>query len=195
MKYYIGIDEVGRGPLAGPVAVGAVLATNEVLAQFSEIKESKQLSEKKREIWNTRILDAVSDDLRTNVAFVSAARIDEIGIAPAIKEALTHAIGELAANPNECRVLLDGGLYAPEEYTNQETIIKGDANEVVIAMASVIAKVARDRHMLTLDPKYPGYGFAKHKGYGTAAHCVAIKERGLSAEHRKTFCSKIIGAK
>lgn len=189
--YYIGIDEVGRGPLAGPVAVGAVFASTEKIAEFSAIKESKQLSEKKREMWNAKILAGCDENLRTHVAFVLAGRIDEVGIAPAIKEALIEAITALGANPGEVRVLLDGGLKAPSEYVDQETIIKGDANETVIAMASVVAKVARDHVMNELDMQCPGYGLAKHKGYGTAAHIAAIKEKGLSPMHRKSFCGNI----
>lgn len=191
-KYIIGIDEVGRGPLSGPVAVGAVFATQEVLDSFSEIKESKQLSRKNRDIWSKKILGESGYNLRTFVAFVDAARIDSIGIANAIKEALSTAISSLNANPDECHVLLDGGLHAPEIYKSQETIIKGDENEVAIAMASVIAKVARDNYMIEIDKDYPKYGFAKHKGYGTRDHIKLIKEHGMSKEHRRSFCGNII---
>ena len=191
-KYLIGIDEVGRGPLAGPVAIGAVFATQTIIDTFSEIKESKQLSRKNREIWSKRILSEVSENLKTAVAFVAASRIDEIGIVPAIKEAMSDAMSELKIDPKECHVLLDGGLYAPAEFTSQETIIKGDESEVIIAMASVIAKVARDNYMISIDRDYPEYGFAKHKGYGTRDHTKLIKEHGLSKEHRKSFCGNFI---
>ncbi|HXK37748.1 MAG TPA: ribonuclease HII [Candidatus Paceibacterota bacterium] len=191
LKYIIGIDEVGRGPLAGPVAVGAILATPDMLQAFTEIKESKQLSEKKRELWNDKILAARGEGLRSVVCFVPAEEIDVIGIAPAIKKALKEGLVQLAVDPTECRVLLDGGLYAPEEYINQETIIGGDGKETIIAMASVVAKVARDRLMVQLAESYPEYDFAKHKGYGTKAHMDAIRTHGLSKEHRRSFCKNI----
>ncbi len=191
-KYLIGIDEVGRGPLAGPVAIGAVFATQEIIDTFSEIKESKQLSRKNRDIWSKRILSEVGDSLKTAVAFINAARIDEIGIVPAINEAIVNAIKELNVDPTECHVLLDGGLHAPEIFKSQETIIKGDESEVIIAMASVIAKVARDDYMISIDRDYPEYGFAKHKGYGTRDHTKLIKSYGLSKEHRATFCKNFI---
>lgn len=191
-KYLIGIDEVGRGPLAGPVAIGAVFATQEIIDTFSEIKESKQLSRKNRDIWSKRILSEVGENLKTAVAFVDAVRIDEIGIVSAINEAISNAIKELKIDPRECHVLLDGGLHAPEEFLSQETIIKGDESEVIIAMASVVAKVARDDYMISIDRDYPEYGFAKHKGYGTRDHTKLIKIHGLSKEHRATFCKNFI---
>lgn len=190
-KYIIGIDEVGRGPLAGPVAIGAILATPHALLAFAAIKESKQLSEKKREFWNAQILEACSEELKSAVAYVSAAEIDAIGIAPAIRKAIDEGLCQLGADPRECRVLLDGGLRAGEEYGDQETIIGGDAKETIIAMASVVAKVSRDRLMVSLSETYPEYGFAKHKGYGTKAHMEAIKAHGLSKEHRRSFCKNI----
>ncbi len=189
MRYIIGIDEVGRGPLAGPVAVGAIAATPAMLRKFRTIKESKQLSEAKREEWNKKMHAAVSPDLRLAVAMVSATQIDRIGIAPAIRKALAAALRKLAIDPNSCEVLLDGGLKAPLEYTRQQTIIRGDATETAIAMASVIAKVKRDRLMVALDKKYPRYGFAQHKGYGTRFHMTVLRTHGLSPLHRASFCS------
>jgi len=190
-KYIIGIDEVGRGPLAGPVAVGAVLATRSALSKFRTIKESKQLTPKAREEWAREIHAKISEEFRVSVKMVRAKRIDKIGIVPAIREALEAALTALHVSPEDCMILLDGGLRAPEKYIAQKTIIRGDASETVIAMASVVAKVHRDRHMVKLHKKYPEYGFATHKGYGTKKHCEAIKKYGLSLEHRKTFCSKI----
>lgn len=191
LKYIIGIDEVGRGPLAGPVAVGALMITPELLKSFSEIKESKQLSEKKREQWNAKILSEEGPHLRSAVAYVSAADIDTLGITTAISRAIAESLDSLDVRPEECRVLLDGGLRAPAVFAEQETIIHGDANETVIAMASVVAKVSRDHHMVQLHEHYPQYNFAKHKGYGTKAHMDAIREHGLSKEHRKSFCKHI----
>lgn len=188
-RYIIGIDEVGRGPLAGPVAVGAVAATPTMLKKFRTIKESKQLSEAKREEWNTLMRAAASSDLRLAVSMVAASEIDRIGIAPAIRKALAASLRKLRLDPNDCTVLLDGGLKAPPEYTKQQTIIRGDASETAIAMASVIAKVKRDRLMVSLEKKYPHYGFAQHKGYGTRAHMAALRKHGLTDLHRTSFCS------
>lgn len=187
-RYIIGIDEVGRGPLAGPVAVGAIAITPTLLKKFRTIKESKQLSEAKREEWSAKIYASACDELRIAVAMVSAKEIDRIGIAPAIKKALASALKKLHVLPSDARVLLDGGLYAPTEYSNQETIIRGDASETAIAMASVVAKVKRDTLMVSLSKKYLEYNFAQHKGYGTKAHMEALRAHGLSEIHRKSFC-------
>lgn len=191
-KYIIGIDEVGRGPLAGPVVIGLVCATQKVINKYSDIKESKQLSQKKREEWNEKILTDNSDDLITCVAYINSKRIDKINIANAIKEAIQNACDSLDVDCKLCHVKLDGGLKAPERFVSQETIIKGDAKETVIAMASVVAKVSRDDYMTKIDSKYKAYNFKKHKGYGTKEHIAAIKENGLSKEHRKSFCKNFI---
>ena len=190
-KYIIGIDEVGRGPLAGPVAVGAMLVTSRLRTRFRNIKESKQLSSAQREEWYGHIVKASGQELRFAVSFVSAKVIDAKGIQYAIRLALKRSIEKLEVDPSECLVLLDGGLRAPEEFTEQKTIIRGDANETVIAMASVVAKVSRDRLMVRLSKKYTAYGFARHKGYGTRAHYDAIGKHGVSSEHRKSFLSRI----
>ncbi len=187
-KFFIGIDEVGRGPLAGPVAVGAVLATPRMIRRFRAIKESKQLSPRAREEWNERITTLSGDELLFAVSFVSAKIIDSKGITFAIRTALHRSLKKLSADPNSVNVLLDGGLRAPEEYKNQKTIIRGDATETVIAMASVVAKVARDQYMVRLHKKFPQYDFPRHKGYGTSLHVAAIKKHGISVLHRKSFC-------
>lgn len=189
-KYLIGIDEVGRGPLAGPVAVGAVVATPRILRKFREIKESKQLSEKQREEWFTKITDSVGDELDFAVSFVSPHIIDTKGISYAIRLALSRSLKKLSVNPDECNVLLDGGLYAPKEYIHQKTIIRGDGTETAIAMASVLAKVLRDRMMVSEDVRYPQYGFRSHKGYGTKSHIEKIRKNGFTPIHRVTFCTK-----
>lgn len=187
-KFFVGIDEVGRGPLAGPVAVGALCATRKTLSAFRGIKDSKQLSPLQREEWHARMTSFSREELRFAVSFVSADIIDNKGIVFAIRLALSRSLRKLHVAPNECRVLLDGGLQAPMKYVSQETIIRGDAKKTVIAMASVAAKVLRDRHMVRLHKKYPEYNFAAHKGYGTKAHYLALKKHGLSREHRKSFC-------
>lgn len=186
-KFIIGIDEVGRGPLAGPVAVGALCATPRMLKKFRLIKESKQLSHAQREVWYERIVAACGNELCFAVSFVSPQIIDRSGITFAIRLALARSIEKLAVDPKACMVLLDGGLKAPEKYLYQQTIIHGDAQEVAIAMASVVAKVLRDRRMVRLHKKYPQYGFALHKGYGTKAHYRALKQHGPAQIHRKSF--------
>ena len=190
-RYIVGVDEVGRGPLAGPVAVGVLMATPRVLRKFRKIKESKQLTPAQRAHWDQRIREQLGSELRYSIAFVSAAVIDRIGIAVAIRRAITNAFRRLALDPSECTVLLDGGLKAPSEFRDQTTIIRGDASETVIAMASVLAKVARDKRMDREDAKDPRYGYIRHKGYGSRAHRDAIARHGLSPLHRRTFCTRI----
>ncbi len=190
-KFLIGIDEVGRGPLAGPVAVGVAMATPEAIHKFRKIKESKQLSRTQREEWYAKICDSKSG-ITFAVSFVSASVIDKRGIVPAIRLALSRGLKKLSPKPKHVRVLLDGGLRAPLEYINQETIIRGDAKETIIAIASVVAKVKRDRLMMRMHKKYPVYGFDAHVGYGTATHISAIKKYGLTPLHRTTFCGNIV---
>lgn len=189
-KFLIGVDEAGRGPLAGPVSVGAVCIP--VGFDFSVLegaKDSKQMTEKAREVIFLKMQELKKGGvINFVVALSSANTIDTKGIVPAIRIALAGAIGKLEVNPAECKVLLDGGLKAPIEYTNQETIIKGDSKEKVIALASIAAKVLRDRYMAKIAEKYPHYGFEIHKGYGTKKHSEAIKEFGLSEIHRRSFC-------
>ena len=187
-KYIIGIDEVGRGPLAGPVAVCALAASPKMLKHFRGIKDSKQLSEAQREEWLRLIKMHKGEELRYAVSMISAKEIDKKGIAPAIRKALTASIRKLSIDPSDCEVRLDGGLKAPPEYKKQKTIIKGDEKESVIAMASIVAKVNRDRLMVRLDKKYPKYLLARHKGYGTKAHIAALRRYGLSEIHRVSFC-------
>lgn len=180
---------MGRGPLAGPVAVGAVLVSPRMLKNFHDIKESKQLTQLAREEWVKKMQSLHSDELRIAVSMESASTIDRIGIVPAIRRALERSLQKLEVDADECQVLLDGGLYAPECYTRQRTIIHGDARETVIAMASVAAKVHRDRYMVRLHKKYPLYNFDQHKGYGTRQHMQALKIYGLSSMHRVSFCN------
>lgn len=197
IKYIIGIDEVGRGPVAGPVTVGALLVffenMKEVSEKFDGFKDSKKLTPKKRNEWFANISQAQKDGLlEYKVVFVDNKKIDQFGIAPAIKSCITSSLKLLVSQEpgsweEDCLVLLDGGLKAPEEFLNQQTIIKGDEKELVIALASIMAKVTRDALMCKLAKKYPEYGLEKHKGYGTKAHMEAIKKHGISEIHRKTF--------
>jgi len=187
--FQIGIDEVGRGPLAGPVAVGAfVFLKPEARKFFRGVKESKQLSEQKREEW-FRIIQAQQKlgTIDFRVTFQSHTVIDTKGLSHAIRTALSISLKGLNVLPAQARVLLDGGLRAPSNYENQKTIIKGDEKEAVIALASICAKVLRDRKMKLLGKKYLGYGFEVHKGYGTKRHYEAIERLGVTGVHRRSF--------
>ncbi len=184
-----GVDEVGRGPIAGPVAVGAFVFLDEkVKRSFRGVKESKQLTEIEREKWFAKIEEAKANgSVNFSVNFQSEKIIDKKGLSWAIKKALNNSLSDLNLNPKKVIVLLDGGLKAPPEYIDQKTIIKGDEKELVIALASICAKVLRDRRMIRLGKKYPEYGFEIHKGYGTRKHYEAIKKFGLLKEHRRSF--------
>ncbi len=194
MKYLIGIDEVGRGPIAGPVAVGAfVFLDPKAKRLFRGVKESKQLNEKNREKWFAIINDTKRAGLVDFcVTFQSEKIIDNKGLSYAIKTALSKSLLALKIDPKSTKVLLDGGLKASPEYKDQKTIIKGDEKEMVIALASITAKVLRDRKMIKLGKKFPDYGFEIHKGYGTKKHYDAIKKYGLLKEHRRSFLGKIV---
>lgn len=194
-KYLIGIDEVGRGPLAGPVAVGACLISVLKIKRLREggffkgIKDSKKLNEKKREEWLSKIKERkAKGDLDYCVSFVSNKTIDRKEISHCLRLAIKKSLEKLKAEPLKTMVLLDGGLKAPEEFIFQKTIIKGDEKEPIISLASIVAKVARDHKMVAYSKKFSQYGFDIHKGYGTALHRRKILENGLSELHRKTFC-------
>ncbi len=188
-KTFVGIDEVGRGPLAGPVAVCAFVWYGERFPkELKGIKDSKKINEKKREEWYAKILKFKKEGkCDFKIVFKSAKYIDKYGISKAIKECIKSALTPLSLNSKKVQVLLDGGLKAPKEYLMQETIIKGDAKEFVISAASVLAKVARDKLMKKVGGKYPKYGFEIHKGYGTFKHRKAIQDFGVCEEHRLTF--------
>jgi ribonuclease HII len=188
-RFLVGIDEAGRGPLAGPVAVGVVVAPVGVSAAiFDGVRDSKQMTELGREIWfeKLRILEA-EYGVRAHVEFSSAQYIDAYGIVPAVKRAMARALAVLEVDPSETSILLDGSLYAPQKFLMQKTIIRGDESEPIISLASVAAKVKRDKLMKRLALRYPDYGFEIHKGYGTKAHREAIKIHGPCDIHRRTF--------
>jgi ribonuclease HII len=188
IKYKVGIDEVGRGPLAGPVVVCALSVPVTFDFTLTEgIKDSKKLTEKKRKEWVVKIDVWKELGLRYKFTSIDASVIDEKGITFAITSALNESLNTLQLPKTETLVLLDGGLKAPAEYIHQETIIKGDEKEAVIAMASIVAKVFRDDFMCELDKEYPEYGLAIHKGYGTAKHIDAIKKYGMTNIHRRTW--------
>lgn len=194
-KFLIGVDEAGRGPIAGPVAVGAVLLKpNFPLQELKGVRDCKKLTPLAREAWYQKmLLWRKGGLLEFSCSFSAASVIDRRGIVLAVRAALNRAVRRFEINPRMCRVLLDGGLVAPDEFTNQLTIIGGDDLEPVIALASIVAKVRRDRRMLRLAKLYEGYLFEVHKGYGTKAHYRALKQNGLSDIHRRSFLRSLIG--
>ena len=199
-RYLIGVDEAGRGPLAGSVAVGVfAVPSKSVLKKFRGVKDSKQLSEKQREEWFRKIRAfSKNGEVHYAASFSRPATIDSRGLSYAVYSALNRALRRLEKDGVDCvnsKILLDGSLYASSRYSDQTTIIDGDAKEPVIALASICAKVLRDRRMKKMAHEYPGYGFEIHKGYGTAAHYKAIKKHGLTPEHRRSFLKGSIDLK
>ena len=183
--YICGIDEVGRGPLAGPVVAGAVILPKD--CDILYINDSKQLSEKKRE----ELYDVITKEaVAWAVGYASPERIDEINILQATYEAMREAVGKLDPQPE---ILLNDAVTIPGLSQRQIPIIKGDAKSQSIAAASVVAKVTRDHMMIALDEAYPQYGFASNKGYGSAAHMAALREYGPCPLHRRTFIRNICG--
>ena len=182
--FICGVDEVGRGPLAGPVVAGAVILPKDCNILY--INDSKKLSEKKRE----ELYDVIMEQaVVTGIGMASPARIDEINILQATYEAMRSAINNLNPSPD---ILLNDAVTIPKVDIKQVPIIKGDAKSISIAAASVLAKVTRDRIMEEYDKKYPEYGFAKHKGYGTKQHIQALEQFGASPIHRRTFITKFV---
>lgn len=183
-QYICGIDEVGRGPFAGPVVAGAVILPKDDPILY--LNDSKKLSEKKREALYDEIMERA---VATGIGIVSPARIDEINILQATYEAMRMAIQNLGVTPD---LLLNDAVTIPEVDIAQVPIIKGDAKSVSIAAASIIAKVTRDRLMVEYDSVLPGYDFASNKGYGTKKHIEGLKELGPSPIHRMTFIKKYV---
>lgn len=179
-----GIDEVGRGPLAGPVVAGAVILPKD--CDILYLNDSKQLSEKKREeLYDVIMEKAVS----TGLGFVSPERIDQINILQATYEAMREAIAKLSPQPD---LLLNDAVTIPKVAIRQVPIIKGDAKSISIAAASIIAKVTRDRLMVQYDSVFPEYGFASNKGYGAAAHIEALRKYGPTPIHRRSFIKNLL---
>jgi len=181
-----GIDEAGRGALAGPVAAAAiVLPPDPTWAQrLKGVRDSKQMSPVQRAGWAIRLKEIAWG---WGVGLASAEEIDSLGIVPATHLAAQRALTHLPATPEH--LLLDC-LFLPESALPQTSLIKGDCRSLSIAAASILAKTARDALLCELDRQYPGYGLARHKGYGTAAHCAALERLGQSPLHRKTFVLK-----
>lgn len=182
--YICGIDEAGRGPLAGPVVAAAAVLPKD--CQIFYLNDSKKLSEKKRDL----LFDEIKEKaVAYGIGIVSPQVIDEINILQATYEAMRQAISQLNVIPE---ILLNDAVTIPGVDIMQVPIVKGDAKSVSIAAASILAKVTRDRMMMEYDQIYPEYGFAKHKGYGTAAHIAALKEYGPCPIHRRIFIKKFV---
>ncbi len=179
-----GIDEAGRGPLAGPVVAGAVILPKDCEILF--LNDSKKLSEKRREALFEEIKEKAA---AWSVGVVGPDVIDEINILQATYQAMRQAISGLSIKPD---LLLNDAVTIPEVEIGQIPIVKGDAKSVSIAAASIMAKVTRDRMMAEYDTLFPQYGFAKHKGYGTAAHIAAIREYGPCPIHRRSFITRFV---
>ena len=191
----LGIDEVGRGPLAGPLVIGAVILPSDERPWFHELKDSKKLSIKKREALNELILA----ESTTGLGWVAAEELDQLGITASLKLATRRAVKQIKSlHTPFSQIIIDGNINfltnTPlEKYTS--TCIKGDSKIREISAASIIAKVARDHYMINLATEYPNYGFDKHVGYGTKTHREAIYKYGLTPEHRKSFepCKSLSG--
>lgn len=183
-NFVCGVDEAGRGPLCGPVVAAAVILPKD--EYIEGVNDSKKLTEKKREkLYDDIMMKAVAASIGISDVDV----IEKVNILNATKLAMKQAIEKLSIKPDY--VLIDGNQMI-DINIKAETVVSGDAKSESIAAASIIAKVTRDRMLIEFDKKYPEYGFAKHKGYGTKAHIEAIKKYGLTPIHRKSFCSKFI---
>lgn len=193
-EYIVGIDEAGRGPLAGPVAVGIVAVPSHFNTEekLEGVFDSKQLTEKRRnELYKILCSLRSTQELNWTVSYSSHTVIDEVGIVPAVHRAIKKglkALDEVA--PQNCSVLLDGSLRAPSRFKDQSTIIRGDEKEPLISAASILAKVDRDNRMKSYAQTYTQYGFDAHKGYPTKQHYEAIKNFGICPIHRRSYLSK-----
>ena len=206
IKYVIGVDEVGRGPLAGPVTVGIVMVPcNFDWSLVKGVNDSKKLSEKRRQIINNRAHQLQGlGKIKFVVIGSSAKTIDKLGISVSIKRSVNRGLEkvlnlyrednkQITIDKTNVLVRLDGSLFASKKWINQETIIKGDSKDPLIGLASIVAKVSRDDYMCRVSKQkdFSVYGFDKNKGYGTLYHRQAVKKNGLSSIHRVTYCKNI----
>lgn len=195
VQWVIGIDEVGRGPVAGPVTVCACAVRVKHLHDFSKMgfKDSKKLSPQKRENFAHVLGNMAQMDMCTwSICSTSVSVIDSKGIVYAIQTAINKSLEKLGIHPEHADIYLDGGLRAPKSYFRQHTVIGGDDLFPVISGASILAKVHRDHLMEQLDQQYPDYGFIDNKGYGTPCHYQAIKKHGYTDLHRRSFLRNFI---
>lgn len=208
IKYLIGIDEAGRGALAGPVAVGLVAweikkwpAIKKFLKDYPIGKDSKKLTSRQRDFWFVKIQELnVNHLMASTVVLVSNKIIDKKGISWAIRKGVERCLAKIEIGLrahlkfdldfSQALVLLDGGLKAPRNWSNQQTVIKGDEKELIISLASIVAKVTRDREMIKLSKKYPNHHLHQHKGYGTKLHYQKIDQFGILVIHRETYLSE-----
>jgi ribonuclease HII len=190
-KYVAGLDEAGRGALAGPVCVGAVILPNDnphLMRTLSGVRDSKQLTPRKRD----HLAPLIKEIAHVwGIGFSSADEIDALGIVPATRLAASRALEAMLFLPDF--LLTDFRLELPESDLSQTALVKGDQRSLSIASASILAKTARDELMIGLDTQYPGYAFSRHKGYGTLVHRKMIAKHGFSPIHRKTFQIKNSG--
>jgi len=187
----VGIDEAGRGPLSGPLSMGLVAFSNNHGLSFSGLKDSKKLSSKKREDWFKKInLWQKEGKLIFSHIFISPHVIDTKGLAWALRRAVELVVKKSGIRVRGTKIFLDAGLRAPRQF-NQKSIVKGDEKIPTISLASIVAKVKRDRYMVRIAKKYPQYGFEIHKGYGTVLHRKFIKKHGVTAMHRKSFLNSL----
>ena len=192
MRYVVGIDEAGRGPLAGPVAVGAVsIPLNFNKRFFKSIRDSKKLNSEERELWFELAVEARRHgELDFHVSLVSERVIDRHGISYALCLGIKRCLSGLGV-VEESQIFLDGALKAPKKFSHQLTIIRGDEKVPVISLASIVAKVIRDRKMVRLSKKFPEFNFHIHKGYGTTLHRLALEKYGPTVIHRHSFLTKL----
>lgn len=198
-KFLVGIDEAGRGALAGPVSVGLVMwkvekwkEIKKLLKDYPAGKDSKKLTPKQRDFWFEKIKKLEKLGLlKPQITLVSNKVIDKKGINFAIRQGIEECLKRLGGETSKSLVLLDGGLKAPKEWPNQQTIIKGDEKELIISLASIVAKVSRDREMVKLAKKYPDHHLHQHKGYGTSLHYQKIDKFGILVIHRRTYLTAI----
>ena len=184
----LGVDEAGRGPLAGAVVAGAVIIP-EYFSELDEINDSKKLTEKKRE----KLFEIIIEKCIVGIGISDEKEIDEVNILNATFYAMRKAISQVTEKAEFDVVLVDGNHKIIGYMGKQEEVIKGDAKSLSIAAASIVAKVTRDRMMLEVDKEFPEYNFAKHKGYGTKLHREILLEKGPCKYHRKSFLKKILG--
>lgn len=188
----VGVDEVGRGALAGPVALGACIIRDREALRGVNLRDSKQLTASQRHSIFAEIHKAaLRGKVSFAVSFITARSIDSRGIVQALRMAVARTLQKLDIK-EDTSIILDGGLAAPPRFSKAQSYPKGDEKFQTIAAASIVAKVLRDKKMIRLSKKLPGYGFETHVGYGTQRHRMAIQTLGPTPEHRLTFCRNII---